>query len=124
DEEVYDGMDIALCSLRMRNENEEKDTHSVSHSVLKYAGAHNPLWIVRKGECIDIQADKMPIGKFGCEKSFTTHQFDLEKDDLVYIFSDGYADQFGGDKGKKFKPTAFKDLLLSIYHLPLAEQQA
>jgi serine phosphatase RsbU (regulator of sigma subunit) len=115
EEDVKDGMDIALCSLRTLNENEVE---------LKYAGAHNPLWIVRKGsnEIEEIKANKQPIGQFVNPEPYTTHTIKLQKDDVFYIFSDGYADQFGGEKGKKFKSTNFKKLLLSLKDLPMNEQ--
>jgi serine phosphatase RsbU (regulator of sigma subunit) len=111
EEEVKDGMDIALCSL--------------DGNRLKFAGAHNPLWIIRNGsnEIEEIKADKQPIGKFATEKPFTTHKILLNKGDAFYIFSDGFADQFGGDKGKKFKAVNFKKLLLSIRNKPLENQK-
>ena len=101
-EDVKDGMDIALCSLE--------------GNTLQYAGAHNPLWIIRNGsdEIEEIKANKQPIGKFDNPLPYQTHEVQLNSGDLVYIFSDGYADQFGGDKGKKFKASNFKQLLLSI----------
>jgi tetratricopeptide (TPR) repeat protein len=98
--EVKDGMDIALCSI---NKNK-----------LYYAGAYNPLWLIRNGEIIETKANKQPIGKYDPLLPFTTHVLELEKGDTIYIFSDGYADQFGGPKGKKLKAKAFKALLLSI----------
>jgi serine phosphatase RsbU (regulator of sigma subunit) len=100
DEEVKDGMDIALCSLE--------------GNKLQYAGAHNPLWIVRSGEIIETKANKQPIGKYENLEPYTTHSFNLQKGDTIYLFSDGYVDQFGGKKGKKFKAKAFRELLLSI----------
>ena len=100
EEEVKDGMDIALCSI--------------SNNILKYAGANNPLWIIRNNELIEIKANKQPIGKFDFSKPFDTHEFTLEKGDSIYVFSDGYPDQFGGIKGKKYKSSNFKKLLLSI----------
>jgi ligand-binding sensor domain-containing protein/serine phosphatase RsbU (regulator of sigma subunit) len=111
EEEVKDGMDIALCSLE--------------NKTLKYAGAHNPLWIIQKAgeEVIEIKADKQPIGKYAEEKPFTTHQVDLQDGDTVYIFSDGFVDQFGGDKGKKFKAKNFKQFLLSIADQPIEKQK-
>ena len=107
--QVKDGMDIALCSL-------EGDT-------LKYAGAHNPLWIIRKGEVIETKANKQPIGQFDKPTPYTTHTFELEKGDTIYLFSDGYVDQFGGEKGKKFKSKSFKDLLLGFQDRSMQEQQ-
>lgn len=111
EEEVKDGMDIALCSLE--------------GSKLHYAGAHNPLWIIRKGaaEVEEIKADKQPIGKFGAEQPFTNHIVELQKGDTFYIFSDGFADQFGGEKGKKFKSKNFKKLLLSMQNQAMDRQR-
>lgn len=109
DENVKDGMDIALCSLE--------------GTILKFAGAHNPLWLIRKGELIEINANKQPIGKFETNEHFSTHTLQLEKDDSFYLFSDGYSDQFGGDKGKKFKSANFKKLLLSIQELSMDDQK-
>lgn len=101
-EEVSDGMDIALCAI--------KNNH------LKYAGAYNPLWIIRKGEnkIEEYKASKQPIGRFNHSSNFITHEIFLNKGDLFYIFSDGFGDQFGGAKGKKFKTKNFKELLLSL----------
>ena len=109
EEVVQDGMDIALCSLENKK--------------LRYAGAHNPLWIIRKGEVLETKADKQPIGKFRKPQPYTTHTFELEKGDTIYIFSDGYADQFGGEKEKKFKSKAFKKLLLSIQDKTMEQQK-
>lgn len=133
EEEVKDGMDIALCSL------------SIATRTLSFAGANNPLWIVRKGvedveglkknlpmaskiEAVDnytfmeIKADKQPIGKYDEPKPYTTHTIELNKGDSFYIFSDGYADQFGGNRGKKFKASNFKNLLISIQNETMIRQ--
>ncbi len=72
---------------------------------------------------IEIRGDKQPIGKFEDPKPFETHHFNTEKGDQLYLFSDGYADQFGGDKGKKFKSKNFKTLLTGVYHLDIVEQK-
>ena len=109
DEAVKDGMDIALCVL---------DDHK-----LHYAGANNPLWIIRNNELREVKADKQPIGKFDNIKPYQTTTFDLEKGDSIYIFSDGYVDQFGGEKEKKFKTKAFRSLLLNIQSLDLESQK-
>jgi serine phosphatase RsbU (regulator of sigma subunit)/tetratricopeptide (TPR) repeat protein len=109
DEEVRDGMDIALCVL--------------NGNQLQYAGAHNPLWLIRNEELIEIKATKQPIGQFDKPILYETHHVDLEKGDTIYIFSDGYIDQFGGEKGKKFKAKSFKDLLLSIQEKNMDEQK-
>jgi len=109
DEEVKDGMDIALCSL--------------DGNILQYAGAHNPLWIIRNGAIIETKANKQPIGKFDIQQPYTTHTFELEKGDTIYIFSDGYVDQFGGEKGKKFKTNPFRKLLISIQDQTMEQQR-
>ncbi len=102
--ETKDGMDIALCSLDYKTR------------ILNYAGAYNPLYIVRNKELILQKADKFPIGSFvETEKQgFTNNEVQLEKGDTVYVFSDGYQDQFGGKKGKKFMVKRFQDLLIEI----------
>ena len=109
EEEVKDGMDIALCSIEGMK--------------LKYAGAHNPLWIIRNEEIIEIKANKQPIGKFDSLEPYTTHTIELIKGDNIYIFSDGYVDQFGGEKGKKLKSANFKKILFSIQHKNMEEQR-
>jgi serine phosphatase RsbU (regulator of sigma subunit)/TPR repeat protein len=109
EEDVNDGMDIALCCLE--------------GNTLLYAGAHNPLWIIRNGKLLETKANKQPIGKFDKLLPYTTHTFDLEPNDTFYIFSDGYVDQFGGEKGKKFKAKAFKDLLISIQDKSMEKQK-
>jgi len=110
DEDVKDGMDIALCVLEGKK--------------LNYAGAYNPLWIIREGEIIETKANKQPIGKGDDLSPYTNHSFDLLSGDIIYIFSDGYVDQFGGEKGKKFKAKAFRSLLLSIRDEPMERQKA
>ena len=111
EDEVRDGMDIALCSLDGRK--------------LRYAGANNPLWIIKTGgdTVVEIRPDKQPIGAYEITNSFTTHEIELEEGDTIYIFSDGYADQFGGEKGKKFKAANFKRLLLSIQNESMERQR-
>ncbi|MFN3916798.1 MAG: tetratricopeptide repeat protein [Flavobacteriales bacterium] len=111
DEVVNDGMDISLCALQ--------------GNTLWWAGANNPLWITRKGaaEVEEIKSDKQAIGKGDNLKPFTTHKIELQKGDSVYIFTDGYTDQFGGEKGKKFKASRLKELLLSISHEPMEKQK-
>lgn len=109
EDEVKDGMDIALCLLK--------------GDTLKYAGANNPLWIIRNGEILETKANKQPIGKYTNPEPFTTHSFKLEKGDSIYIFSDGFIDQFGGEKGKKFKPINLRNLLLSIQDQTMEKQK-
>ena len=119
EEEVKDGMDIALCSLQLNSPIEGGGRGM----TLKYAGAHNPLWIIRGGELLETKANKQPIGKFDNPEPYTTHTLELQKGDSIYIFSDGYADQFGGEKGKKLKTTNFKKLLLSIQNENMQKQK-
>lgn len=102
DDEVKDGMDISLCVL--------------DGQKLYWAGANNPLWIIRNGNLIEVKPDKQPIGKYAEEKPFTTHEIELQQGDSIYVFTDGYQDQFGGNKSKKFKAAKLKELLLGIQH--------
>jgi serine phosphatase RsbU (regulator of sigma subunit) len=112
EEKVNDGMDIALCCLEGK--------------TLTYAGAHNPLWIIKKGssEVFEIKANKQPVGQFEKGVNFTTHTIELEEGDTIYLSSDGYADQFGGEKGKKLKTTNFKKLLVSNSKRSMNEQKS
>ena len=110
EEEVKDGMDISLCALDFNNQ------------ILHWAGANNPLWIIRNGEILETKSDKQPIGVVDNPQPFTTHKIELQKGDVIYVFTDGFQDQFGGEYGKKFKPTNFKNLLLSICSEPMAKQ--
>ncbi|MDQ3046799.1 MAG: tetratricopeptide repeat protein [Bacteroidota bacterium] len=110
--EVKDGMDISLCLL---------DKNS---GKLKWSGANNPLWLIKNGtsEIIDVKADKQPVGKYAAAKEYTTHEFLLDKGDRFYIFTDGYADQFGGEKGKKFMSAKLRNLFLSMNGIRMEEQ--
>ena len=110
-EEMYDGMDIALCSLNLIT------------NEMEYAGANNSLYCISNGEFVEIKADRQPIGRYHNRIPFTNHKLQLHKDDSVYIFSDGYSDQFGGESGKKFKSASFKQLLLSISHEEMQKQK-
>jgi len=112
DEEAKDGMDCVLCAYDFEN------------MKLYIAAANNPLWIVRNGELLEFKPDKMPVGKYGDDlKSFTLQTVDLQKGDIIYSFTDGYADQFGGPKGKKFKYKQLEDKLLEHHRLPMEEQK-
>jgi serine phosphatase RsbU (regulator of sigma subunit) len=94
--------------------------------ILEYSGAYNSLWLIRDGVFSEIKADKRPIGVFLGEElvPFTNHEIKLQKNDLVYIFTDGYADQFGGEKGKKFKYKSLQQLILSNHKLSMQDQHA
>jgi serine phosphatase RsbU (regulator of sigma subunit) len=109
---VMDGMDGVLC---MYDEQKMK---------LEFSCANNPLWIFRDGTLSIFPAEKMPIGKHQGEKrSFTKNSFDLQKGDIIYTFSDGYADQFGGPQGKKFKYKQLQELIIANAHRPLPQQK-
>jgi len=133
--EQKDGMDMALCTFKT---SEVSKTSEVC--TLQYAGAYNPLYIVRNGKTSDktsqvsetcevceleqIKADKQPVGfHFGKQKPFTNHEIQLKKSDTIYIFSDGYQDQFGGPKGKKFMSKRFRQLFLDIQEMNMEEQK-
>ena len=100
---IRDGMDMALCSYDPRNR------------VLEYAGANCPLYVVRDGDTLTFEPNKAAIGsnELG-EKQFLEHRIELREGDMVYAFSDGYADQFGGPKGKKFLYRRFRELLVEV----------
>ena len=114
EEEVKDGMDISLCALNTKT------------NSLQWAGANNPLWIVRHGteEIEAIKADKQPIGKFDLAKPFNTHKIKLNSGDTIYIFSDGFPDQFGGERGKKYKSGKFKRRLIELAQKDIHDQCA
>lgn len=110
--QAKDGMDMTLCAI------------DYSKMELQFAAAFNPMILVRNGELILHQANKFPIGAFIGEKTnFDNHVIPLQKGDQIFIFSDGYADQFGGPNGKKFMVGNFRKLLASIASLPSAEQR-
>ncbi len=111
EEEVTDGMDISLCALNMKSK------------MMQWSGANNPLIVIRQGEIIEVKPDKQPVGKYSGATPFTNHSIQLENGDMIYLFSDGYSDQFGGPNGKKLKYKAFKQLLLRNSSLPLSEQK-
>ena len=92
---------------------------------LQYSGAFNPLYLIRDGNITQYKADKFPIGYRGDDevKPFTNNIIKLQKGDTFYIFSDGYADQFGGPKGKKFMAGNFRDLLLKASEMPIEKQK-
>ena len=93
---------------------------------LQYAGANNPLYIVRQKQFIEVKPDKLAIGadtEDSAVKVFTNHLIKLEKGDSVYLFTDGYADQFGGPNGKKFKYKKFQELLIEMQDNTMEEQK-
>lgn len=113
--ESKDGMDISLCR------------YIPSEKKIQFAGAHNPLYIVRGGpanaELIELAGDKQPIGiHVGEKKEFTLREMDLQGGDMIYMSSDGYADQFGGEKGKKFKSVNLEKLFVKLANEPVQAQ--
>ncbi len=107
-----DGMDMVVGII------DKKDR------TLQFAGAYNPMICVRNGSLIEIKGDRMPVGIYGKMKDhFTNHCINLEKNDVIYFFSDGYSDQFGGSKGRKFMTKNFKNLLLEIEGYPMESQK-
>ncbi|MCE3278591.1 MAG: hypothetical protein K0S44_782 [Bacteroidetes bacterium] len=111
EDEIKDGMDISLCCIDLKE------------MKMEWAGANNPIWIIRKNEFIEIAADKQPVGKYDHRQPFTNHKLDLHAGDSIYLFTDGYADQFGGPAGKKFKYKQLKELLIFTDTLTKKEQQ-
>ncbi len=109
---VKDGMDLALVSINYET------------LELNFAGAYNPVYIIRDKELIEIKADKFPIGGFLNQdlEKFKNNVFQLQKDDMIYMFSDGYMDQFGGPKGKKFKSRNMKNLMITISEFSCEKQ--
>ncbi len=101
--ESKDGMDMALCIIDHEN------------NKMQFSGANNPLYIIRNNELIEIKATKNPIGIYLKEKPFENYDVELQKEDVLYIFSDGYVDQMGGKKGRKFMKRNFKELLLKMH---------
>lgn len=110
--ESRDGMDMTICII-----DTEKKT-------LDFAGAYNPMYLVRNGELIEAKADKMPIGiHVKTIEPFSNQIFQIEKGDIIYTCSDGYADQFGGPENNKFRRKNFKDLLLQIHTKDMNQQK-
>ena len=113
---LKDGMDLAFCVLDKKS------------MILEYAGAFNPLYLIRDSKLIIVKGDRFSVGADTdpddpVKKTFKSHKLKLEKDDMIYIFTDGYADQFGGPEGKKYKYRRFRHLLLTIHQLPLDKQR-
>ena len=112
EEESKDGMDCVLCAYDFKN------------MTMEFAAANNPLWLVRDKKIIEYKPDKMPVGKYHDEtKPFTLQKIDLQKGDVIYTFTDGFADQFGGAKGKKFKYKQLGEFLLANVDDPMEKQK-
>lgn len=110
-DESKDGMDCILCAFDFKN------------AKLHYACANNSFFLVRNNELITSQTDKMPVGLSHDEEPFTLHELDLKKEDTFYLITDGYADQFGGPKGKKFKYKQLQEVLLRIHNSDISKQK-
>lgn len=111
-ESIKDGLDIAICS------------YNIKTKLLQYAGAHNSLYFIRDNELTEYKADKIHIGKMDVvNQEFTNHQILIEENDTIYLFTDGYVDQKGGEKGKKFYYPPFRQLVVSIHQKPVFEQE-
>jgi len=107
---IRDGMDVALCSINPQT------------LKLEFAGAKCPIYVIREKELYEIKGNNQPIGAYASKNSFINHEYQLKKNDMLYIFSDGYADQFGGPKGKKFMYKSFKKLLVGISDKSMDDQ--
>ncbi len=106
---MRDGMDIGLCVIDHNNK------------MLEYAGAFFPLYIIRDNKLTEIKGDRLTVGLM-TEHLFTNNNLELEDNDIIYMFSDGYTDQFGGPGNKKFMYRRFRHLLLSIHSFPMEDQ--
>jgi serine phosphatase RsbU (regulator of sigma subunit) len=109
---IRDGMDIGLCAIDMKTKK------------LEYSGAFFPLYLFRSNSLIEIKGDKLIIGMNPSGMEYTNNEIDLREDDILYIFSDGYVDQFGGTENKKFMYRRFRYLLTTIHRFPLSDQKA
>ncbi len=112
--EIKDGMDISLA------------VYHRTTKTLNWAGAYNPLWMIREKDksFVEIKGDKQPIGKCDHMTPFKTHQVELSKGDKLYLFTDGFADQFGGDKGKKIRSKTMRELVIKYNHFTMKEQMS
>ncbi len=110
--EAADGLDISLAII---DENNKR---------IQFAGANNPFYLISNSKLIIYKGDRMPIGihlNFG--KPFTNHDIEIKKGDMIYLFTDGFADQFGGPRNKKFRYKQFQELLIEIHKLPMDKQK-
>lgn len=115
-QDVKDGMDISLVAFQRKTKGK--------NSVLYWSGANNPFWYIKNGQHNEIKANKQTVGKTDSPLPFTTHTVELSKGDSFYLFTDGYADQFGGPKRKKFKYQQLEELLLNNHHRSMEDQNA
>jgi len=137
-EDIQDGMDIALCSIPKNN----SGSQDLLPKKILFSGANNPLWIIRKTKylteiqrgnkstitkeavsLIEFKATRQSIGLYSIAKSFEQNEIKVFEGDVIYIFTDGFADQFGGEKGKKMKYKPFKESLLEVSELDISLQK-
>lgn len=111
DHRMHDGMDIAFCRINLKT------------LLLEYSGANNPVYIVSNDDLKQLPSSRQPIGDYPDRKEFECTEYQLKKGDKVYLFSDGYADQFGGPSGKKFRSQKFRELIQSMSSLPMDQQR-
>ncbi|MCX6253006.1 MAG: SpoIIE family protein phosphatase [Bacteroidia bacterium] len=109
---IRDGMDIGLCVIDKKRKK------------IEYAGAFFPLYLIRNNSLIEVKGDKIIIGMNPEGTNYIDHELELMENDILYIFSDGYVDQFGGSENKKFMYRRFRYLLLTIHHFPMIDQKA
>ena len=105
------GLDISLCAINLKT------------NIMQYSGAFNPLFIIRDKELIEYKATRNPIGYYPVEKDFSKTEIQLHKEDVIYLFSDGYPDQVGGPNNRKFSKRQFKDFLIEIHTYPIVKQE-
>jgi serine phosphatase RsbU (regulator of sigma subunit) len=109
---IRDGMDIGLCVIDM------------DKKKIEFAGAFLPLYLVRNNSLIEIKGDKLIIGMNPSGQAYTNHEMELLEDDILYLFSDGYVDQFGGSENKKFMYRRFRYLITTIHRFPVNDQKS
>jgi serine phosphatase RsbU (regulator of sigma subunit) len=110
EDSVKDGLDIAVCVV------------DFDKNILWYAGANNPLYLVRNGELLHYRADRMPVAIHYKMEPYTLHRIELQKGDAFYIFSDGFADQFGGPRQRKYMSMQLRGNLVEMSGMPMLKQ--
>ncbi len=111
-DEVKNGLDISIC------------IYDDKSKVLEYSGAHNPIYIIKEGSLVELKADRMPVGIHdNYQNPFTYQRYNLNDGDRLFLFSDGYADQFGGEFNKKFRYSRLQEVLTESSKLPINEQK-
>ena len=110
---LKDGIDLGLCAYDYKNR------------VLEFAGAFNSLYVIRNNELLELKGDRLIVGPdYGLQRgTFKNKRIEIKEEDILYLFTDGYPDQFGGPEGKKFKYRRFRHLLMSIHKLSMVEQK-